>query len=109
MKFILNTLLFVALALGGCASLPGDPSKMTPEQLKANAKDRNSTAACSNGKTAAGNVTLIYVNADQGTRLGSTVNIKADCETTITTLYTAADIAAAVKAAEKAATAASAP
>lgn len=98
MKILLATLVLLA----GCNTLPGDPANMTAEQIKANAKDRNSTAACVSGKTAAGNVTTIYINADQGVRLGSTVNIKADCETTITTSYTAADVARAASAAASA-------
>ena len=82
------TNILFAVCLSGCATvLPGDPAQMTPDQLKAAAKDRNSSVACSNGKTAAGNVTLIYVNADQGLRMGSTVTVKADCETIITTVY----------------------
>lgn len=72
--------------LGGCAgTLPADPAKMSPDQLKAAAKDKNAAVACSNGKTAAGNVTLVYVNLDQAVRLGSTATVEADCKTTITT------------------------
>lgn len=71
------------LLVAACANLPGDPSKMSPEQLKANAKDKNSSVACSNGKTAAGNVTLVYVNVDQAVPLGSSVTVEADCKTTV--------------------------
>ena len=75
--------LLVATLLSACASLPGDPANMTPEQLKANAKDKNSSVACSNGKTAAGNVTLVYVNVDQAVPLGSSVVVEADCKVTV--------------------------
>lgn len=78
MKAIIPLLLLTA-----CANLPGDPAKMSPEQLKANAKDKNSSVACSNGKTAAGNVTLVYVNVDQAVPLGSTVTVEADCKTVV--------------------------
>lgn len=69
--------------LSGCASLPADPSRMTPDQLKAAARDKNSSAACTNAKTAAGNVTMIYVNVDQAVPLGSQVTVEADCKVTI--------------------------
>jgi hypothetical protein len=80
--------MFVTLACllcAACATLPGDPANMTPAQLKANAKDKNAAVACSSGKTAAGNVTLVYVNMDQAVRLGSQATVEADCKTTITT------------------------
>lgn len=81
-----KALLFVLiLAVAGCAGLAADPSKMSPEQLKANAKDKNASVACWNGKTAAGNVTMTYVNADQAMRLGSQVIVKTDCETVVNT------------------------
>lgn len=80
----------------GCAgTLPADPAKMSPDQLKAAAKDKNAAVACSNGKTAAGNVTLVYVNLDQAVRLGSTATVEADCKTTITTTSQPAPAASA--------------
>ena len=84
----------LCLLTASCASvLPADPAKMSPEQLKASAKDKNAAVACSNGKTAAGNVTMVYVNMDQAVRLGSTATVEADCRVTITT--TSAPAAAA--------------
>lgn len=77
--------------LAACAgALPADPAKMSPEQLKASARDKNAAVACSSGKTAAGNVTLVYVNMDQAVRLGSMATVEADCKTTITTTSTPA-------------------
>jgi len=73
------------LALAGCTNLAGDPSKMSAEQLKAAAKDKNASVACTNGKTAAGNVTMVYVNTDQAVKLGSQVVVESDCRTTVTT------------------------
>jgi tRNA A37 threonylcarbamoyladenosine synthetase subunit TsaC/SUA5/YrdC len=78
-------ILLAVLFLAACANLAGDPSKMSADQLKASAKDKNASVACWNGKTAAGNVTTVYVNSDQAPKLGSVVTIEADCKTTVTT------------------------
>lgn len=79
-------LILLPALMSACAgTLPADPAKMNPDQLKAAAKDKNAAVACSSGKTAAGNVTLVYVNLDQAVRLGSTATVEADCKTTITT------------------------
>lgn len=89
-------LILPVLLLAACAgTLPADPAKMTPDQLKAAARDKNAAVACSNGKTAAGNVTLVYVNLDQAVRLGSTATVEADCKTTITTTSQPAPAASA--------------
>lgn len=91
MKRLLTALIFAAMVLPGCGgTLPADPSRMTPEQLKAAARDKNAAVACSSGKTAAGNVTMVYVNLDQAVRLGSTATVEADCKTTIITTTSAA-------------------
>lgn len=82
----LSLAVLAAVALSACGSLvPADPSKMTADQLKANAKDKNASASCINAKTVTGNVTAVYVNTDQAPKLGSVVTIKSDCEVTITT------------------------
>lgn len=81
-------LLLAPLTLIGCAAVPGDPSKMSAEQLKAAAKDKNASVACWNGKTAAGNVTVTYVNTDQAPRLGSQVTVESDCRILVTTTTT---------------------
>ena len=90
---ILMPLLFLMVACAGV--LPADPANMSPDQLKAAAKDKNAAVACSNGKTAAGNVTMVYVNLDQAVRLGSTATVEADCKTTITTTSQPAPAASA--------------
>lgn len=99
MSFTRNCFLLACIAVTalivGCAALPADPAKMSPDQLKAAAKDKNAAVACSNGKTAAGNVTLVYVNLDQAVRLGSTATVEADCKTTITTTSQPAQAASA--------------
>lgn len=83
------------LILAGCANLAGDPAKMSPEQLKASAKDKNAAVSCWNGKTAAGNVTMTFVQADQAIRLGSQITVDADCRTIVTTTSEPAKAASA--------------
>ena len=63
---------------------------MTPEQLKANAKDKNASVACFSGKTVTGNVVTTYVNADQAANLASKVTLNADCSVVIETASKAA-------------------
>ena len=82
--------LLILLALTGCTTLAGDPSKMTPEQLKAAAKDKNASVACFSGKTVTGNVTTVYLNADQAANLASKITLGTDCSVVIETASKAA-------------------
>lgn len=96
-RLILRSMIVtLAVTMLGCANvLPADPTKMSPEQLKAAAKDKNAAVACSNGKTAAGNVTLVYVNLDQAMRLGSSAVVEPDCRVTLSTTSQPASAASA--------------
>lgn len=85
------TILFSAAIVSACANLAADPAKMTPEQLKAAAKDKNASGACATGKNMAGTFTTVYVNADQGSNIGSRVTINGgDCTTIVETVSKAA-------------------
>lgn len=75
--------LTAALTLAACTSIPGDPSKMDAAQLKEWAKDNKGVAGCMNGKTAAGNVTAVYVSMDQTKNIDGTMTIEPDCRVTI--------------------------
>lgn len=83
-------IVLAALSLAACQSLPADPAKMSAEQLKAWASDKNASAACVSGKTAAGNVTTTYAVLDKGAVASGALTIDADCKVTITALPRAA-------------------
>jgi hypothetical protein len=80
-------LALLALALAGCAGqqLPGDPSRATPEQIKAMAADRNANVACSVGTGPWGKVTLLFAALDRGVIPNGVVSIDPDCKTVIDT------------------------
>lgn len=70
---------FVLLA--GCASsyLPADPSRMTPEQLAAVARDKGASASCAEVSTLTMTTRLVYVLLDKGAIPSGTVTVGADC------------------------------
>ena len=82
----MKTALIAVLLLAGCAGgIPADPAKMSPQQLKAWAKDKNANVACTSGKTAAGNVVATYVVLDRGVinTTGASVTVDNECRVTI--------------------------
>lgn len=76
--------LLACTALAGCASIPGDPSRMSADQLTALAKDRSASAACTVVNTPWGPGRTIYISLDKATIAGGTVTIGPDCTATIT-------------------------
>ena len=78
----MRLVLIVAL-LAGCNSMPADPAKMTPEQLREWVKDKSASVTCVSAKNAVGNVTTIVANLDKGTVHTGTVTVSTDCVTTI--------------------------
>jgi hypothetical protein len=78
--------LVLALLVAGCATIPGDPSKMTAEQIKEAVKDKSYTMGCATVETPyKGNTILL--NLDRGVLPpGSygTITIGRDCSVTIT-------------------------
>lgn len=80
MKYVLVTLLLV-----GCANTPGN---MTPEQMTANAKDKNASAVCGNVFGVWGNGSSTYVNVDEAAKVGGRVEVTANkdgCTTIVDT------------------------
>jgi hypothetical protein len=76
-------ILSVAFALAACAGIAADPSKMSADQLREVAKEKNAVISCWNGKTAAGNVTMTYVNNAQAQRFSSVTTVESDCKTVV--------------------------
>lgn len=75
-----------AMLFAGCASpyLPADPAKMTPEQLKAIASDRNVSASCTTAGGPWGSGRTVYVQFDKGATPGGTVAVTQDCQVSFT-------------------------
>lgn len=72
-------MLAVVTLLTGCAtSVPGDPSRMSPEQLAALARDKSAVVSCITVSTLAADTTAVYAQIDL-IRKGQSVIIGADC------------------------------
>ena len=81
-RLLLLFLLFVA----GCASgpsVPADPLKMTPEQLKEYVKDRNANISCVAVQNLTGSAVVTWVVLDKGPVLSGGVSVGANCEVSI--------------------------
>ncbi len=72
------------LLLAGCAQLPADPSKMSPEQIKEFVKDKNASVSCGKVNTPYGPTVLIYVTLDKAVIFEGQVSVNPDCQVTIT-------------------------
>jgi len=72
--------------LAGCTSLPSayDPSKLSPEQIKATVADKSATVACGLVTGTYGRATTVYVNLDKTSVVDGTVTVNAECVTTVT-------------------------
>ena len=75
-------MLAVALLAGCAASVPGDPSRMSPEQLGALARDKSAVISCIVVSTLAADTTAVYAQVDL-IRKGQAVSIGADCSVQI--------------------------
>lgn len=76
-------LIAITAALAGCTSLPADPTKMTPEQLTAAAKDRSISAICVLASTPWGPQRSVNVTLDKASIASGTVTMTPDCQVTI--------------------------
>lgn len=80
-----HALLAVTLAVlvGGCATLPGNPADMTAEQLKELVKDKNANVGCATVQTPyKGNV--VYIVLDKSVVINGALTVASDCTITIT-------------------------
>lgn len=85
MKFI--TIIVALLAVAGCASQPGgfDPSKLSPEQLSALAKDRSAIGQCATAKGLYGSGVVVWVQLDKATfPAGGAVTVNDTCSMVFT-------------------------
>lgn len=81
-KYLLLTLLALPL-LGGCMSLPADPSKMSAEQLKEWVKDKNATVGCVIANTPYGRGVGVFVNMDKGIVPNGALSVDSECKISI--------------------------
>jgi len=77
-----SALLALALLAGCAAQVPGDPSRMSPEQLGALARDKNAVISCIVVSTLAADTTAVYAQVDL-IRKGQSVSIGSDCSVQI--------------------------
>jgi hypothetical protein len=91
-------ILILSLALSACATaVPGDPSKMSAEQLNAWAKDKNANLACSTFKGVYGTGIVNYVVLDKGIIADGTITMDGECKVTISNTAPARTTSGATK------------
>lgn len=72
------------IALPACVQMPANPEKMSPEQLREWAKDKNANIACGVVNSPYGRGIGTYVVLDKGTVVNGTVTVDQECKITIT-------------------------
>ena len=72
------------LSLAGCATMPGDPAKMTAEQIREAVKDKSASVGCGAVQTPY-KINLLYLVLDKATIPEGTLEIGADCTVKIIT------------------------
>lgn len=76
----MTRILILALPLAGCMSMPADPSRLSPEQLKALAADKNVTAVCAVLTTPWGPQRSALLSVDKTVLQNGAVAIDQDCK-----------------------------
>ena len=76
----LATAAVAAVLLAGCMAMPADPSKMSPEQLKALSADKNVSAVCAVLTTPWGPQRSALLSVDKSVLMNGAVAIDQDCK-----------------------------
>lgn len=79
MKPSIVSLLVAVAALAGCANLPGDPSKLSADQLRELSKDRSAMVSCTTVNTPWGPQRTVYAQMDKATFPSGRIVINTDC------------------------------
>ena len=79
-----QSLNLLALALAGCVSVPGNPEKMSPDQLREWARDKNANIACGVINSPYGRGIATYVVLDKGVVFNGSVSVDPECKITVT-------------------------
>ncbi len=74
----------VLLCVGCSVTLPADPTRMTPEQLKAWAADKNANIQCVVANSPYGKGNAVALVLDKGIVVNGTVTVDDACKVTIT-------------------------
>jgi hypothetical protein len=69
----------------GCAGMLTPTTNLSPEQIIAQAKDKNASITCGAGVGTGGKGTLLSLNLDKAVIVNGTLIVDPDCKTTITT------------------------
>jgi len=72
------------ILLMGCMTLPADPAKMSPEQLREWAKDKNANIACGVFLSPYGKGVGTYIVLDKGIVFNGAITVDPECKVTIT-------------------------
>lgn len=75
--------MWALLLLAGCVSLPADPTKMSAEQLREWAKDKNANISCGSTISTLGKFGVVSVVIDKGLVPNGEIIVDADCRVTI--------------------------
>jgi len=75
---------FLSLALTSCMTIPGNPEKMSAEQLREWARDRNANIACGVVSSPYWRGVSTYVVLDRGVVFNGTVSVDPECKITVT-------------------------
>lgn len=73
-------ILAAAAANSGCMAMPADPSRLSPEQLKVLASDKNVTAVCAVLTTPWGPQRSALLSVDKSTLQNGAVAVDQDCK-----------------------------
>ena len=68
----------------GCLSLPANPEKMTPEQIREWTKDKSIAATCTTINSPYGRGIVVHVGMDKGVVAAGSVQVDDQCKVTIT-------------------------
>ena len=83
--FLVLAIVFIGIfAFAGCASIPANPTEMTPDQLKEWVKDKNANIACGVINSPYGRGIAVYVVLDKAVVVNGMVTVDDACKVTIT-------------------------
>ena len=81
----ISTIISIMALVAGCAgNIPGNPTSMSPEQLKEWIKDKNANVGCAVVNSPYGKGNGVFVVLDKGIVLDGSLTVSDACQITIT-------------------------